>query len=92
MCKLEDKIGTYIGHPIEVVNLSPNDVIVLHLNENVDYECANEIVNNLQKAFPNNPVIFKHPYLVESISIMHQENKINYEQPFISQTGGKNLW
>ena len=92
MYKLEGKIGTYIGHPIEVVNLNLNDVIVLCLNEDVDYECANEIVKNLQKTFPNNPVIFKHPYLVENISIIHQENKINYEQPFFSHTGGKDLW
>ena len=60
MYKLEGKIGTYTGHPIEVVSLNPGDVIVLHLQEDVDYECANELVKNLQKAFPNNPVIFKH--------------------------------
>ena len=92
MYKLEGKIGTYTGHPVEVVNLNPNDIIVLHLHEDVDCESANEIVKNLQKIFPNNPVIFKHPYIIESISIMHQEDKINYETPFLSRTGGKDLW
>ena len=91
MYKLEGKIGTYTGHPVEVVNLNPNDVIVLHLHEDVDYECANELVKNLQKTFPNNSVIFKHPLLVESISIVHSEEKMNFEQPFLSNTGGKDL-
>ena len=88
MYKLEGKIGTYTGHPVEVVNLNPNDVIVLHLHKDVDCEMANEIVKNLQKTFPNNPVIFKHPLIIESISIMHQENKINFEQPFLSHSWG----
>ena len=92
MYKLEGKIGTYTGHPIEVVSLNPGDVIVLHLQENVDYECANELVKNLQKTFPNNPVIFKHPYLIDNITIVKATPAINYEQPFLSSTGGKDLW
>lgn len=92
MFKTENKIGTYAGHPTEIVTLNPNDVIVVHLCEGVDWECANEIVNNMQKVFPNNPVIFKHPLLIEGISIMGQREKINYEQPFLSTTGGKDLW
>lgn len=92
MYKLEGKIGTYTGHSIEVFNLNPNDVIILHLNEDVDYECANEIVKNLQQAFPNNPVIFKHPYLINNITIVKTTPEINYEQPFFSHTGGKDLW
>lgn len=83
MYKREIKVNTNIENQIEVVNLKPNDVIVLHLNEDVDYECANELVQNLQNMLPNNTVLFKHPLLIESISIIHQEGKINYEQPFL---------
>ena len=83
MYKPEVKVGAYIENSIEVVNLKPNDVIVLHLNEDVDFECTTELVQNLRDVFPNNPVIFKHPLLVEKISIVHQEEKINYEQPFL---------
>ena len=84
MYKREVKVGTCIEPQIEVVNLKPNDVIVLHLNEEADFECTTELVQNLRDVFPNNPVIFKHPLLVEKISIVHQEEeKINYEQPFL---------
>ena len=93
MYKLEGKIGTYTGHSVEVVNLKPDDVIILHLTEDVDFECANILVEDMRKIFPNNTVICKHPSLIEKITLVKKEdNKINYEQPFFSHTGGKDLW
>ena len=89
MYKLEGKIGTYTGHSVEVVNLKPDDVIVLHLTEDVDYECANALVKDMQEAFPNNTVICKHPSLIENITFVKQEeHKINFEQPFLSHSWG----
>ena len=82
MCKLEGRIGTYTGHPVEVVNLKPDDVIVIHLTEDVDLDCANAIVKDLKTTFPNNQVLCKHPLLIENITIVKQEDK-NFEQPFL---------
>ena len=87
MYKPEGKIGTYIGHPVEVVSLNPNDVIVLHLAEDVDLDCANAVVKDLKTIFPNNPVLCKHPSIIENITIVKQEDK-NFEQPFLSHSWG----
>ena len=86
MYKIEGKIGTYTGHPVEVVNLKPDDVIVLHLTEDVDFECANTLVKDMQKTFPNNPIFCKHPSLIENITIVKQKEKqtFNFEKPFLS--------
>ena len=78
MYKLEGRIGTYTGHPIEVVNLKPDDAIILHLTENVDYESANILIKDIQKIFPNNPIIYSHPPLIENITIMRVEEKDNF--------------
>ena len=87
MYKLEGRIGTYAGHPVEVVNLKPDDVIVVHLAEGVDLDCANAIVKDLKTTFPHNPVLCRHPSLIENITIVKQEDK-NFEQPFLSHSWG----
>ena len=89
MSKPMNRIGVYPNHPVEVVNLQPDDVIVLHLTEDVDFECANTLVKDMQKTFPNNTIICRHPTLIENITIVKQEkNKINFEQPFLSCSWG----
>lgn len=85
MSKPINRIGVYPNNPVEVVNLKPDDVIILHLTEDVDFECANTLVKDMQKTFPNNTVIYSHPSLIENITfVKKEENKINFEQPFLS--------
>jgi hypothetical protein len=85
MSKPMNRIGVYPNNPVEVVNLKPDDVIILHLTEDVDFECANTLVKDMQKTFPNNTIICRHPSLIENITfVKKEENKINFEQPFLS--------
>ena len=82
MYNVEGRIGTYTGHPVEVVNLKPNDAIILHLTEEVDLETANMLIKDIQAAFPNQSVLATHPLLIEGITIAKQES-VDYEHPML---------
>ena len=77
---------------VETIRVDSDDVIILHLTKEVDFDSANKIIKDIQAAFPYQRVIATHPYLINNITIVKTTPEVNYEHPFLSSTGGKNLW
>ena len=69
-------------YDINIVNLKPNDSIILHLTEEVDLETANHLIRDIQRAFPNQNVIATHPFLIEDITIIQQKDA-DYKHPML---------
>ena len=67
---------------VDVVNLKPDDAIILHLTEEVDLETANMLIKDIQAAFPNQKVLATHPFLIKGITIT-QQNDVDYEHPML---------
>ena len=53
----------------EVIHIDKDDVIILHLTDNLDIESASRIIKDIQQAFPEQKVIATHPYVIENITI-----------------------
>ena len=68
-----------ISHPpkpynIEKLSVSDGDVIILHLNENLDFESINIIREEIQEYFPNNQVICANEHILKQITVLHKTN------------------
>lgn len=57
---------------IETLSLSDGDVIILHLNENLDFESINTIREEIQEYFPNNQVICANEHILKKITVLHK--------------------
>jgi hypothetical protein len=66
---------------IKTMNIKSNDTIILHLNEDVDFDCACQIMEDVKNIFPSNTVFCTHPSIIESITIANTAEMTN-EQPF----------
>lgn len=63
---------------IETLSVSDGDVIILHLNNNLDLDDINSIRKEVQQYFPNNQVICANEHILESITIIKKE-----ENPYL---------
>ena len=61
------------SYNIESLSVSDGDVIILHLNNNLDLDDMNSIRKNIQQSFPNNQVICVNEHILESITIIKKE-------------------
>lgn len=66
---------------VEKIHVDKDDVIVLHLTEDIDLESANKMIKDVQKAFPEQKVIATHPYVLEQITIVKTNSENIYETP-----------
>ena len=57
---------------IEKLSISDGDVIILHLNENLDFESINIIRKEIQEYFPNNQVICANEHILKQITVLHK--------------------
>lgn len=54
----------------ETVEIHPNDVILVHLSENVDLDMANDIMKYMKETFPNNTAIAVNEYILQGMTIL----------------------
>lgn len=58
------------SYNIETFNLQKGDVILLHLNEDLDINDTQMILEEMKKVFPNNTVLAANEYILKSLTIL----------------------
>ena len=74
----EDKgiVGTWKGYDIQVVNIQPGDTILFHLNDDVDIKTVSAIIEEMNKAFPNNTIIPVNEWILKGMTVVRRANPI----------------
>lgn len=68
-----NKNNSYVKpYNIEVLSVSDGDVIILHLNENLNFDDINTIRKEIQEYFPNNQVICANEHILKQITVLHK--------------------
>ena len=63
-------MGKFKGYPFQVVDIQPNDVILLHISDDLDlFQCKN-IQVEMNKTFPNNTVILCNEHILKGLSVL----------------------
>ena len=68
-------IGEYTGYPFQVVNIQPNDVILLKIADNLSLRECQTIQKEMNETFPNNTVILCNDHILKGITVLRGETE-----------------
>ncbi len=63
-------------YSVQLVNVQPNDVILLHIAEDLDLDTVHSIYNEMVKAFPNNTILVANENILKRITLFRTDNPI----------------
>ena len=73
-------------YAVQLVHIQPNDVILLHISEELCLDDAVTIQNEIQRAFPNNTILVANENILKKITIFRPD------QPMIIADGLSNIY
>ena len=56
--------------PFQVVNIQPNDVILLRISDNLDLHTCSEIQKEMNETFPNNKTLLCNEHIFKGLTIL----------------------
>ena len=68
-------IGEYTGYPFQVVNIQPNDVILLKIADNLSLRECQIIQKEMNETFPNNTVVLCNDHILKGITVLRGETE-----------------
>lgn len=69
--------GTWEGYKIQKVSLDPGDVLLCHISANMDVYSCRSILDELQKAFPDNTVMLCNEHVLKGMTIIKPTEKVS---------------
>ena len=68
-------IGEYTGYHFQVVNIQPNDVILLKIADNLSLRECQIIQKEMNETFPNNTVVLCNDHILKGITVLRGETE-----------------
>ena len=68
-------IGEHTGYPFQVVNIQPNDVILLKIADNLSLRECQIIQKEMNETFPNNTVVLCNDHILNGITVLREETE-----------------
>ena len=65
----KEYVSNYKGTPIEIIPISKDDIILVHVNKDIDTITCRSLYEQLQKLFPDNKVNIINDYFIDKITI-----------------------
>lgn len=62
-------VSNYKGTPIEIIPIHKDDIILAHVNKDIDTITCRSLYEQLQKLFPDNKVNIINDYFIDKITI-----------------------
>lgn len=59
---------------IQLVNIQPDDVIIIELDENAPYDTCSSMLETIADAFPDNKILVAYD-CIKNISVLRHSNK-----------------
>ena len=67
-----NRIGAFKSYDIQVMEVQPNDVILLHISPDMDLYNCEALYEEVKKEFPNNTVLIVNKHVLEGISVLRK--------------------
>lgn len=67
--------GAVTGYPFQVVNIQPNDVILLQISDDLDLFQCKSIQQEMNETFPNNTVILCNNHVLKGLTVLRGETE-----------------
>lgn len=72
---LSGTTGIYTGYPFQVVNIQPNDVILLRIADNLSLKDCKMIQKEMEQTFPENTVVLCNDHILKGITVLRGETE-----------------
>ena len=69
--------GTWEGYKIQKVSLDPGDVLLCHISANMRLSDCQNILKELQEAFPNNTVMLCNEQVLKGMTVLKGAKEIS---------------
>ena len=69
--------GTWEGYNIQKVSLDPGDVLLCHISANMKLSDCQNILKELQEAFPNNTVMLCNEQVLKGMTVLKGTKEIS---------------
>ena len=66
-------VGTWKGYDVQAVSLQPGDVLLAHINANMDLDDCKHIMQVLEDAFPNNKCVLCNEHVLKGMTIIRAD-------------------
>lgn len=63
-------------YEVQLINVQPTDVILLHVSENLYLDDVATIQNEVQRAFPNNTILVANENILKKITVFRPDQPI----------------
>lgn len=73
-------------YAVQLIHIQPNDVILLHVSEDLYLDDVATIQNEVQRAFPNNTILVANENILKKITVFRPD------QPMIIADGVSNIY
>ena len=67
--------GAVTGYPFQVVNIQPNDVILLQISDDLDLFQCKSIQQEMNETFPNNTVILCNSHVLKGLTVLRGDTE-----------------
>ena len=68
-------VDSFRSFPAEVVNIQPNDVILLRISDDLDLHTCREIQKEMNETFPNNKTLLCNEHIFKGLTILRGETE-----------------
>lgn len=69
--------GTWEGYKIQKVSLDPGDVLLCHISANMKLSDCQNILKELQEAFPNNTVMLCNEQVLKGMTVLKGAKEVS---------------
>lgn len=77
-------IGTFTGHPFQVIPIQPSDLLLIHVADTLDLDDCNHLMKELKKEFPNNTVLLFNKHILQGLTVLRNKNIFEgYQNDFL---------
>ncbi len=63
-------------YAVELVHVRPDDIILLHISEDMDFDELNSIQREIQQACPNNTILVANEHILKKITIFRPDKPV----------------
>ena len=69
-------MSNFKDYAVQLVHVQPNDVILLHVSEDMDFDNLHAIQYEIQQAFPNNTILVANEHILKRITLFRADDPI----------------
>jgi hypothetical protein len=74
---MSNKIGSFKGYPVQVVEIRPGDTILVHISDDLSLDECSEIHKMMCETYPDNTILLSNEHVLKGMTILRNSQPID---------------